>query len=236
MKVEVCTSHIDTVSIAEKAGADRIELCSAISLGGITPSAGLIQAAVAQSSLPIQCLIRPRSGDFIYTDAEFHIILDDIRKARALGVAGIVIGFMTQDNRIDWNQLEQAMAVAGSLEVCFHRAFDLVVDPEQSLERLIEMGVNRILCSGQAEQAAHGIATLIGWKNKAAGNIEIQPGGGINPKNCSLFVQHQFPSLHLSALDKQQQNTSSDTLDNIWQDPIEVANFELLKQVVATCH
>lgn len=236
MKVEVCATHIETVRLAQLAGADRIELCSELSLGGITPSAGLIQTAVTQYRIPIQCLIRPRSGDFIYSENEFEIILNDIQKAKSMGVAGIVVGLMTKNNEIDWNQLEQAISVAKPLEITFHRAFDLVRNPESSLENLIAMGVDRILCSGKADQAAIGIDVLVDWKKQAGGRIEIQPGGGINMENCALFIRHQFPSLHLSAMKKKSSDAGADTLESLWQQPKEIADWETLQYVVNACH
>lgn len=236
LKVEVCATHLQSLRIAEQAGADRIELCSELSLGGVTPSAGFMKKAVESCRLPIHCLIRPRSGEFVYSEEEFQIILEDIRVAKSMGVAGVVLGFLTANNEIDWKQLERALEIARPLSISFHRAFDLLVTPEKDMERLIDMGVGRILCTGKAPTAEMGLATLVRWKQIAMGRIEIQPGGGIGVDNCSLFVSQQFPSLHLSAVSKKRLNAVDDGLDSEWHQPKAIADPSILRAVVARCH
>ena len=234
MKIEVCATSLESIQNAQIAGADRIELCSELSLGGITPSYGFIKEAVRISRLPINCLIRSRSGDFVYTDAEFNTMMEDVQIAKKLGVTGIVIGFLTPENDVNWEQLQQAIALADTLEVTFHRAFDELKDSRAALEKFKELGVHRILCSGKAEKAENGIEQLLDWKKSTQDAIEIQPGGGITDLNCQLFKQSDFESLHLSA-HKKNRNTSGDTAMGIWDQPKEVADIEMLKRVVASC-
>lgn len=233
MKIEVCATSLESIQNAQIAGADRIELCSELSHGGITPSYGFMKEAVRLSQLPINCLIRSRSGNFVYTDAEFNIMIEDLRIAKQLGVAGVVIGFLTQKNEVNWEQLQQAITEADSLEVTFHRAFDEIKDTTTALEKFKELGVHRILCSGKAEKAENGIEQLLDWKNSTQNTIEIQPGGGITDLNCHLFKQKDFESLHLSAHKKEA--PLADSSSGIWNQPKEVADLEMLKKVVASC-
>ena len=233
MKIEVCATSLESIQNAQIAGADRIELCSELSHGGITPSYGFMKEAIQLSQLPINCLIRCRSGNFVYTDAEFNIMMEDLRIAKQLGVAGVVIGFLTQKNEVNWEQLQKATAVADSLEITFHRAFDEIKDTTTALEKFKELGIDRILCSGKAEKAENGIMQLLDWKNKTLNAIEIQPGGGITDLNCHLFKQKEFESLHLSAHKKAV--PLADSTPGIWNQPKEVADLEILKKVVASC-
>ena len=234
LKVEVCATSLQSIRYAQEAGADRIELCSELTHGGITPSYGFIKEAVRLSSLPIHCLIRPRSGNFIYNEDEFQIILENIRMAKQLGVSGIVLGFLTSKNDVHWEQLHQALAFAKPLGITFHRAFDLIRKPEEALGKFIELGINRVLCTGHPTQAVEGIETLKRWKSLTLGQIEIQPGGGINHYNCHRFVTNRFESLHLSAQIKTKQETLGSN-EAIWEQPKEIADLELLKKVVAIC-
>lgn len=235
MKVEVCATSLQSIMNAQQAGADRIELCTELSLGGVTPSYGFIKEAVRLSKLPIHLLIRPRSGDFCYSEVEFQTLLEDIRMAKQLGVAGVVVGFLHSDNQVHWEQLQQAMAFAKPLTITFHRAFDLIPDPEAALERFIALGVDRILCSGQALKATQGIATLERWKTLAGKKLEIQPGGGINNINCRKFYDHGFESLHLSAQKNSSNHSNNESISGFWKQQAEVADLQMLQEVVAIC-
>ena len=134
MIVEVCASSIASVKNAAQAGADRIELCSALGVGGITPSKGLIAEAVALDLLPIYCLIRPREGHFIYTDSEVNVISQDVLLAKEMGCKGVVLGALTQNFNLDKKRLKHWISLAGSMSLTFHRAFDVVTSPMEALQ------------------------------------------------------------------------------------------------------
>ena len=199
MLVEICSSSIESVIMANKVNADRIELCSNMNIGGLTPSMGLIELALKESKIPIHCLIRPREGHFIYDKHEFKTIISDILKIRKLGVKGIVVGTITDDFEINTKQLDLIINKANGLDITFHRAFDLVKDPFEAMNKLIKLGFNRILSSGQKNNAELGIELLKELKNESIGQITIMPGEGINIKNCLLFKNEKFEAIHFSA-------------------------------------
>ena len=198
MVVEVCVASIQSIKNAFKAGADRIELCSALGVGGITPSAGLIKEAVHLNLLPIQCLIRPREGHFNYSKDEARIIEQDIISAKKLGCAGVVLGALTNTFLLDIELLKNWKKLAGDMKITFHRAFDVVANPKEALEVLIDLGFDRILTSGQQEKAMVGLSELEMWRKQVDERITIMPGSGINSENCSEFKKAGFKELHLS--------------------------------------
>mgnify|MGYP001598103810 FL=1 len=206
MIVEICANSIESVLIANKANADRIELCSGLNIGGLTPSTGLIELAVEKSKIPIHCLIRPREGHFIYDKYDFKTIIADITKMQSLGVSGIVIGVMTKEYKVNIKQLDEIIRVSKNLEVTYHRAFDSLKDPEKELKILSSIGVSRILSSGGADSAIKGINRLIRWNSISSKSIEIQPGGGINISNVLKFKEAGFKSIHLSGSSSQKWN------------------------------
>ena len=197
MKIEICSDSLESVIMANKVGANSIELCSCMSLGGVTPSSALIKKAVEISEIPIHCLIRPREGHFVYNDYEFNTIINDIKDAKKNGVKGVVIGVLTKDFNINITQLDKIIKVSKGLKITFHRAFDSIVDSEKAINLLSKIGINRILSSGKANKAVNGIKNLINWKNYNS-KILIQPGGGINKKSALLFKNEAFESIHLS--------------------------------------
>lgn len=189
-KIEVCSTSLDDVREAEAGGAIRIELCSAITCGGVTPSHGLIKSVVdANLNLDINVLIRAREGGFCYTEAEVETMCQDIEFCREAGVHGVVIGALTADGDIDMEACQKMVAAAGEMSITFHRAFDICREPLVALEQIISLGCHRLLTSGQqssAEQGAEFIAELV---KRAAGRIIIMPGAGINPKNIAAIEQ-----------------------------------------------
>lgn len=198
MIVEVCVSSIASLEKAKAAGADRVELCAALSIGGITPSFGLLQQAVNSALLPVHCLIRPREGHFTYTEKEANLIEDEIKRAKDSGCKGIVIGALTSDFTLDQTRLERWVQLASPLHLTFHRAFDVVADPEQALETLIALGFDTVLTAGQMEKAEQGIQNLTRLHDRYGKQITLMPGSGITTKNCSLFKEKGFRALHLS--------------------------------------
>ncbi len=189
MRFEVCVTHLASVLAAERAGAHRVELCSALDVGGITPSVGLIRAAVQAAGIPVYVLIRPREGDFCYTAGEFDLMLDDIRACREAGAQGVVIGALHRDGRLHLPQLAALHAAAGELEVTCHRAFDFTPDPFAALDELAGLGIRRVLSSGQADTAYAGRFRLQKLVEHAGGRIVVMPGAGISQRNIRAIAE-----------------------------------------------
>ena len=176
---EVCAEDLESCVAAREGGADRIELCCALIEGGLTPSHALISAAVAQSSLPVYTMLRPRGGDFVYSDAEFTLMQEDLEHARSLGVSGFVAGVLRPDGNVDGNRMRLLVEQATPLEVTFHRAFDAATNLEHALEDVIAAGCRRLLTSGGAENVVTGAERLRRLGVQAAERIEIAVGGGL---------------------------------------------------------
>lgn len=183
--IEICAANIQSAITAQKANAHRIELCSGLDTGGLTPSPGLIQAAVKHLSIPVCVLIRPREGNFHYDSHEVEIMLADIHFCREAGAAGVVVGALTGDFTPDIEVLKSMKKAAGPMEAIHHRAFDFVRNPDETLETLIELGFCRVLTSGQAENALAGSANIARWVKQAGDRISMMPGGGIKPNTIA---------------------------------------------------
>lgn len=194
---ELAVQDAAGIRIAGRVGPDRIELCSALALGGLTPSAALIEAAVA-ATVPVHVLIRPRAGDFDYDDQERAVIVRDVRWARDAGAAGVVVG-ATCGGRIDAELVRAVVAEAGDAEVTFHRALDVVADPAAALREVAELGVARVLTSGGADHAADGRETLARLVRIAAGRIEVMAGGGVTRATAADILATGVDALHASA-------------------------------------
>ena len=181
--LEICAGNLASALAAQRAGAHRIELCSGLDAGGLTPSAGLIRAAVASLSIPVHVLIRPREGDFCYSPEELAVMCDDIRLCREFGAAGVVVGALDEQGNLDTAAMQAMLRAAEGLHVTCHRAFDFVLDPVSALEQLIGWGMGRVLSSGQATTAYEGRFMLKKLVEQAAGRIAVMPGAGISPQN-----------------------------------------------------
>lgn len=186
---ELCAESMDACLAARDGGANRIELCSALSEGGLTPSHGLIHEAVRRSGLPVHVLLRPRGGDFVYTPAEFEVMREDLKHMRLLGANGVVLGVLRRDNTIDVERTRELVALAGQLEVTFNRAFDLAAPLDQALEDVIATGCKRVLTSGGERDVVSGVSSLARLVKQAAGRIEIAVGGGLRLKNASAVAR-----------------------------------------------
>lgn len=203
--VEACVDAIDSALEAVAGGAGRIELCGELLQGGVTPSTGMIGAVWERVEVPVFVLVRPRPGDFHYTDDELDVMLRDIANARALDVDGVVLGALTPMGELDIGTLAQLIDAAGDMEVTFHRAFDYVKDQGVALEALIELGVDRVLTSGGAPTALEGAETLAALVQQANGQIEILAGGSINAENVHEVVQRSgVREVHVRAAAKVQ--------------------------------
>jgi copper homeostasis protein len=199
MTLEICANSFQSAKNAQDAGAHRIELCSELSVGGITPSYGLINKVVEELHIETFVLIRPRNGNFTYSKEEFEIIKQDIQICKNLGCAGIVSGVLNEDNTLDEGRTKELIELSKPLTFTFHRAFDCVPNPIKTLEQLINLGVDRILTSGQEPSAEKGLELLLKLKTIATDKITILPGGGITPKNALLFKEAGFTEIHASA-------------------------------------
>jgi copper homeostasis protein len=187
--VEACVDSLESAQAAKRAGADRVELCGSLAEGGITPSAGLIEACVEHAGLPVHVMIRPRGGDFVYSGAELDIMRRDIASARILGARGVVAGLLTADGRIDVELTRALVDHARPLPFTFHRAFDATRDLDQALEDLLETGADRVLTSGGAATAFDGIPELAGLVDAATGRIAVMAGGRIRERNVRRIAE-----------------------------------------------
>lgn len=199
MVLEICVSNFQSAINAEIAGAHRIELCAELAVGGLTPSFGFIKKVMETVKIPVFVLIRPRSGNFTYSEEEFDIMKKDIQICKDLGCAGIVTGILNFDNSIDIERSQTLVALSKPLQFTFHRAFDWTPNPYEALQELIKMNVDRILTSGQQATAENGIFVLQQLKKLADGRLKILPAGGINHDNVLMFKGGGFKEVHCSA-------------------------------------
>ncbi len=198
--IEACVDALDAALEAERGGADRLELCGELLQGGVTPSAGLIGAVWERVEIPVSVLVRPRTGDFLYTEDELDVMRRDIATARALDVDGVVIGALTREGDVDVAAVSQLVDAAGPLAVTFHRAFDFARDLPLALETLIELGVDRVLTSGGAASALAGAAPLAELVRQAGSRITVLAGGGITAANVADVVRRSgAQEVHLRA-------------------------------------
>ncbi|CEN36286.1 copper homeostasis protein CutC [Capnocytophaga cynodegmi] len=198
MVFEICASSFESARNAQLAGANRIELCSELGVGGVTPSYGLIKKVMDELSIENCVLIRPRSGNFTYTDEEFDVMFRDISFCRELGCKGVVTGVLNTDNTIDKERTQQLIEAAGDIDFIYHRAFDCVPNPEEALNLLKTLGVKRILTSGGKKSAVEGLDVLKKLNQQAEGKITIMPGGGINPQTILKIKEAGFNEVHFS--------------------------------------
>lgn len=200
MKFEICVDNVDSLIRADSFPIDRIELCASLATGGITPSASFIRYAVHHCKKPIYVMIRPRGGDFVFNEAEKLMMLEDIKLAKSLGVNGVVIGALNEKGELDLAFLQTLVNEAKGLQITFHRAFDLCLDPFKALEEIIHLGCHTILTSGQEANAKTGIPLLKELVEQAKGRIDIMAGAGVNPMNAKKIAQStKVQALHFSA-------------------------------------
>jgi copper homeostasis protein len=200
MKIEICVDSVEGAIAAERGGADRVELCDNLIEGGTTPSAGCIKLARQNIQIGLQVIIRPRGGDFLYSDMETAVMLEDIRTAKALGADGAVMGCLTASGDIDLERTARLIEAARPLNVTFHRAFDMCREPHEALEQLVRLGVDRVLTSGQEASVVEGLDLIRDLHKRAGGRIIVMPGGGLTARNLRKVVQESgVNEVHLSA-------------------------------------
>lgn len=198
--LEICAGSVESAIAARDGGAKRIELCTALEVGGVTPSAGVIAEARKVEDLVLNVIIRPRGGDFLYNEYEVACMEEDIRTCKRLGADGVVIGALTAEGDIDKAVCKRLIEAADGMSVTFHRAFDMCRNPYEALEELISLGCDRVLTSGQAPTAEAGIPLLKQLVEQAAGRIIIMPGSGVNSKNAAMILQTtEATEIHASA-------------------------------------
>mgnify|MGYP000558587715 FL=1 len=202
MIIEICTTNLSSIINAQNAGANRIELCENYLVGGVTPNIEFLEKSIRVSKIPINILIRPRSGNFIFSNEEFDKMFESIQKFKNYNISGFVVGFVDKKNQLDKSLLSEFRSATDNYDLTFHRAFDYLVDQEKSLEQLIENNFDRILCSGSKINSEKGFKNLNYLNSLALDKITIMPGGGINIKNFKLFKNAGFNEIHLSAIDK----------------------------------
>ena len=196
--LEVCCYSMECAQEAQRQGADRIELCAAPQEGGLTPSLGVLKTVRQTVTIPVHPIIRPRGGDFCYTDGEFAAMLEDIATVRELGFPGLVIGVLDPDGRVDIPRMKKIMAAAGPLAVTFHRAFDMCAEPHEAWRVLADIGVARILTSGQQSSAEKGLS-LIAELIAQGDTPIIMAGAGVRAANLEKFLQAGVKEVHSSA-------------------------------------
>lgn len=237
-KLEICTNSVQSVINAEEAGAHRVELCENLWEGGTTPSAASIKLAKEKTAIELFILIRPRGGDFVYSDLEFETIKEDIRIAKELGADGIVSGALLPNGAVDKKRTTALVKLSNPLPFTFHRAFDVTPEPMKALEDIIECGAIRILTSGQQNSAIEGVNFLENLQVKAKGRISIMPGGGINDSSINQLLSTKCTEFHMSGKSPVQgygnnsglkMNGSEDIPENV----IYTSDVDKIKKVIA---
>ncbi|WP_128545404.1 copper homeostasis protein CutC [Larkinella soli] len=198
MTVEVCAFSLESCLIAQRTGAGRVELCGGVGEGGTTPSYGLITLARRHLRIQLYVMIRPRGGDFLYSDTERDVMRRDIELAKEAGVDGVVLGLLNPDGSVDETRTAELVRLAHPLPVTFHRAFDLTRDPREALEAVIRTGAKRILTSGQQPRAEAGLPLLAELVRQAAGRIEIMAGAGVTADNAARIAAAGVDAVHLT--------------------------------------
>lgn len=200
-KIEICVENTDGLIAAQNAGADRAELCASLLEGGLTPSWGMIVEAKRLATIPFHVIVRPRGGDFLYSDVEFAAMLADVKALRELGVAGIVIGCLTPDGKVDEPRTRALVEAARPMAVTFHRAFDMADDYVEAVEALVRSGVDRVLTSGQRDSAQEGLDILAETVKIAGDRIAIMACGGLDAGNIADIRRAVRPhEMHFAAL------------------------------------
>lgn len=241
MKLEIIGFDIESCLAAQEAGADRIELCAGPAEGGTTPSYGLIKAASQKLHIDLYVMIRPRGGDFLYTDEEFEIMKTDVVVCKQLGCNGIVFGILTRDGKVDKKRCRELVDLAFPLEATFHRAFDRVADPFKALEEVIDLGFERILTSGLRPKAIEGKEMLAALVKQSADRIIIMPGSGVTSENMREIAEstgakelHSRAALYIESTSQYQNPQMNESLTHVTVNKDEVKKMaELLNELEA---
>jgi len=199
--IEVCVENTDGLVAAQRAGADRVELCASLLEGGLTPSWGMVEEAKRVATIPFHVIVRPRGGDFLYSEIEFAAMLADVEALMRLGIAGVVVGCLTARGEIDEDRMRVLVEAAGPLSVTCHRAFDMTRNVEAAVEALVRCGVARVLTSGQRDAAVDGINAIRAAVSAARGGLKVMACGGLDADNIAMVRDATgVPELHFAAL------------------------------------
>lgn len=232
---------VESALAAEAGGADRLELCDNLLEGGTTPSAAMIEVCRERVGIPIFMMIRPRGGDFLYSDDEFAVMRRDVERAAGLGAAGVVFGLLRADGSVDVERTRALTELARPLGVTFHRAFDAARDADAALDALLEAGVDRVLTSGRAQSAEAGSAVIRGMVMRAEGRLSVMAGAGVGPDNVERIIRETgVREVHLRAAMQRPsgmtyRNAAVDFRDrtSLADDVLEVTDPERIARVVA---
>eukprot|EP01116_Phalansterium_solitarium_P016765 TRINITY_DN3968_c1_g3_i1.p2 TRINITY_DN3968_c1_g3~~TRINITY_DN3968_c1_g3_i1.p2 ORF type:complete len:246 (+),score=89.97 TRINITY_DN3968_c1_g3_i1:934-1671(+) len=187
-KLEVCVDSVESALAAEQGGAIRVELCADLFEGGLTPSAGMIAMVRKALAIKLHVLVRPRAGDFLYSDLEFEVMRHDVQTCKSLGADGVVLGLLNADGTVDTRRTAQLVQEARPMSVTFHRAFDMVQQPLRALDDIIALGIERLLTSGLESSCLEGLELLTELVKAAGDRIVVMPGGGITQRNVRKIV------------------------------------------------
>lgn len=205
---ELCAESVQAAQAAEHGGADRIELCSQLSIGGLTPSEDLISAVIRSVAIPVHVLIRPRGGDFVYSPEEFDQMQRQIEHVKQAGAAGIAIGILLPDGSVDVERSRELVLQGRSMSVTFHRAFDETVDLSKALEAVIQSGADCLLTSGGESDVLTGAESIARLRRQAAGRLEIMAGGGLKLTNLAEVVRRTGVSYLHGSLTRKNETSS----------------------------
>lgn len=200
MLLEICANSVQSAVHAQLGGADRIELCTDLSVGGVTPSEQVLQAVKRKVNIPVFVLVRARGGAFVYSPAEVEKMTESILLCKSLGYEGVVIGALTESHALDIGTMQKWVEAADGMSVTFHRAFDELSNAFEALESLQELGVSRILTSGLASNAVSGLKTLRRLVRNAGNDLVIMPGGGVRPDNIEILLHTGAREFHSSCI------------------------------------
>jgi copper homeostasis protein len=237
-QLEICAETPQACFAAFQGGAHRIEICAALGQGGVTPGHGLIRAAIAAANgLPVYVLLRPRVGNFVYSDSEFQIICDDLEHAARLGASGFVTGMLTRERSVDELRMRHLIRLAGEKEVTFHRAFDQAQNLGEALEQIIAIGCGRLLTSGGRPTVREGLHTIKDLERQAKSRLRIAAGGGVTPAVAAELRRFANVDLHVSLQRKACLATSRER-DPLWDsrnDPTEISvkDVQVMASVLA---
>lgn len=196
--LEIAVQDVAGAVVARDGGADRVELCTALGVGGLTPSLGLVEA-VAATGVETHVLVRPRAGGFVHTPQEVDVMVSDVAHVLRAGAAGVVIGALRADLTLDLDAMERLVAAAGGAVVTLHRCLDVLPEPARAITPLVELGVHRVLTSGGASAAREGTTAIGDLVATAAGRLEVMAGGGVRPGDIPELVRAGVDAVHLSA-------------------------------------
>jgi copper homeostasis protein len=228
--LEICAGSLASALAAQEGGAFRVELCDNLYEGGTTPSIGTIELARMRLAIKLHVIVRPRGGDFLYSETEFAIIKRDVERCKDSGVDGVVIGFLTPDGRIDKERTKEIIERARPMAVTFHRAFDMSLDPFEALDDLIECGADRILTSGQKNVAPDGADLIAELVRRSEGKVSVMPGGGLNEHNIREFADKVKASEYHATLRRKIESGMSFRRDDVFMGGLkQIPEFSILE-------